>query len=117
MSENDYKSKLWYPHLLLCSQSYGIDARTRDACSGAVDELAYLQAFVDKLPKYADTGEPILRGMEVWQEGGKEVKPWKSIVESIRATSVLFDGMPNLSTHQSRCYSTYEAAEKARDRQ
>jgi len=79
-------------------------------CSKLKARIKELEAIVAKLPKYADTGEPILRGMVVWLSGGPLGKPGKYIVESIRATSVLLDGMPRLSTHQRHCYSTREAA-------
>ena len=46
-------------------------------------EIAELQAVVDKLPKYADTGGPIVPGVdEVWQVSGcfDSHCPWKSTI-------------------------------------
>lgn len=70
-------------------------------------ELTRLRAVVDKLPKYADTGQPIVCGMEVWVSGPH---PTRDIARAVLNTSVLLEGHGFLTRHQRYCCSTPEAA-------
>ena len=75
-----------------------------------------LQAIVDKLPKYADTGEPIYPGRVIWVRGIEVYEIHKYLVNRISSDSIqvrlrrgdLYD------IHGGYCYSTPEAAEAAK---
>jgi hypothetical protein len=84
------------------------------------DKTKALQAIVDKLPKYADTGGPIAPDMVVWlvQSGRLSERKVRSV--SAGLVGVVEDGPSGTCrglAHypERRCYSTHEAAEAAKE--
>ena len=74
------------------------------------DEVDRLQAIVDRLPKTAD-GVPIVADMEVWLIGSN-CDPFQVTVEN--EIVIRFPDQETSRHYTSWCYSTKEAAEKAR---
>ena len=70
-----------------------------------------LQAIVDKLPKYADTGGPIVRGMGVYMSGVQCKK--LRVVRASLSTSVILEDYGSMSVHQRHLFSTPQAALEA----
>lgn len=98
----------WFDDLK-AARARGWRCPTEEDTDELVAEVDRLRAVEDQLPKYADTGEPIVRGCEVWTSGGP--KPVRRVVDSVLNTSVCLDGVGRMSTHQRYCYSTRESAE------
>lgn len=72
-----------------------------------------LQAIVDRLPKTAD-GVPIVPGGDYWSNNDRGTFQWSVVELHQTAASGTFHGSPCVYESYDECYSTREAAEKAR---
>jgi hypothetical protein len=81
--------------------------------SSACKRIERLQAIVNRLPKTAD-GVPITLGDDLWSNDSRGTFEW--CVTEIHTHDVCgkFHGAPCVFEQYGNCYSTREAAEKAR---